>query len=130
MKKILLVEDDASQQLLYQDELTEAGYEVILAPNGREALEQLERAKPDLVILDIVMPVMDGIETLGKIIRNDRHIPIILNTAYPNYKYDFMTWAADAYVVKSADLGGLKAEIREIMDAQSSLARVGRKPLI
>jgi len=95
--------------------LSESGYEVILAANGREALSQLDVAKPDLVILDIVMPVMDGMETIGRIIREHRDIPIILNTAYSSYKDDFMSWGAEAYVVKSADLGELKAKIREIL---------------
>ena len=124
MKKILLVEDDKSQRLLYHDELTESGYEVILASNGKEGLKQLDKAKPDLIILDIVMPVMDGMEALGRIIRKNRNVPIILNTAYSSYKYDFMSWGADAYVIKSADLGELKAKIREILDAQS-LVHIG-----
>ena len=115
MKKILIVEDDESQRILYHDELSEAGYEVMLAANGREALNQLDRDKPDLIILDIVMPVMDGMETLGRIIREYRDVPIILNTAYSSYKDDFMSWGADAYVVKSADLGELKEKVREIL---------------
>ena len=115
MKKILVVEDDESQRILYHDELSEAGYEVMLAANGREALNQLDRDKPDLIILDIVMPVMDGMETLGRIIREYRDVPIILNTAYSSYKNDFMSWGADAYVVKSADLGELKEKVREIL---------------
>ena len=115
VKKILVVEDDDSQRLLYHDEFSEAGYEVVLAANGREALKQLEIVKPDLIILDIVMPVMDGMETLGRIIREHREVPIILNTAYSSYKDDFMSWGADAYVVKSADLGELKAKVREIL---------------
>lgn len=115
MKKILVVEDDESQRLLYHDELAEAGYEVMLAANGQEALKQLDMAKPDLIILDIVMPVMDGMETLGRIIREHRDVPIILNTAYSSYRDDFMSWGADAYVVKSADLGELKAKVREIL---------------
>ena len=120
MKKILLVEDDESQRILYQDELAEAGYEVILAANGREALKKLETAKPDLIILDIVMPVMDGMETLGRIIREHRDVPIILNTAYSSYRDDFMSWGADAYVVKSADLSELKAKVREILGGSGS----------
>lgn len=115
MKKILVVEDDESQRILYHEELAEAGYEVILAANGREALKQLDRAKPDLIILDIVMPVMDGMETLARIIREYREVPTILNTAYSSYKDDFLSWGADAYVVKSADLGELKAKVREIL---------------
>lgn len=118
MKKILLVEDDESQQLLYHDELTEAGYEVTLAANGKEALEQLDNGKPDLIILDIDMPVMDGMEALGRIIRKDRHIPIIINTAYLSYQHDFKSRGADEYVVKSADLGELKAKIREILSVE------------
>ena len=120
MKKILVVEDDESQRLLYHDEFAEAGYEVVLAANGREALRQLGMAKPDLIILDIVMPVMDGMETLGRIIREHRDVPIILNTAYSSYRDDFMSWGADAYVVKSADLGELKAKVREILGESGS----------
>jgi len=120
VKKILVVEDDESQRLLYHDEFAEAGYEVVLAANGREALRQLGMAKPDLIILDIVMPVMDGMETLGRIIREHRDVPIILNTAYSSYRDDFMSWGADAYVVKSADLGELKAKVREILGESGS----------
>ena len=115
MKKILLVEDDESQRFLYRDELTEAGYEVLLAANGKEALKRLVEAKPDLIILDIIMPEMDGMEVLGRIIREYRDTPIILNTAYSSYRADFMSWAADAFVVKSADLAELKQKVRQIL---------------
>jgi CheY-like chemotaxis protein len=115
VKKILVVEDDESQRLLYRDELTEAGYEVLLAANGKEALKRLVEAKPDLIILDIIMPEMDGMEVLGRIIREYRDIPIILNTAYSSYRDDFMGWAADRFVVKSADLAELKQKVRQIL---------------
>lgn len=115
MKKILVVEDDESQQFLYHDELAEAGYEVILASNGKEALKRLDKARPNLVKLDIVMPMMDGMEALGRIIRKYRDLPIILNTAYPSYKDDFMSWGADAYIVKSSDVGELKAKVAELL---------------
>jgi CheY-like chemotaxis protein len=71
--------------------LAEAGYEVILAANGKEALKQLDKAKPDLVILDIVMPVMNGIEGFGRIIKKYRDVPVIMNTAYPSYRSDFLS---------------------------------------
>jgi len=114
-KKILLVEDDEGIRLLYQQELEEEGYEVLLAKNGKEAIECLQQERPDLIILDIVMPVMDGIEALGRIVGRERRVPIILNTSYPHYRQDFLSWAADAYVTKSDDLTELKAKIWELL---------------
>ena len=114
-KRILVVEDEESLRLLYKEELTSEGYEVFTAGNGKEAIQQLEKGKPDLIILDIVMPVMDGMEALGRIVGKERKIPIILNTSYSGYRQDFMSWAADAYVTKSDDLTELKNKIRELL---------------
>jgi DNA-binding response OmpR family regulator len=114
-KKILLVEDEEGLRILYEEELKAEGYEVIIAKNGKEALRQLEVDKPDLIILDIVMPVMDGMETLGQIMGRERKIPIVLHTSYPGYREDFMSWAADAYVTKSSDLRELKETVRELL---------------
>ena len=115
-KKVLVVEDEEGLRLLYKEELETEGYEVITAHNGREAIQKLEASRPDLVILDIVMPVMDGMETLGRIVGKERKIPIILNTSYPGYRQDFMSWAADAYVTKSTDLGELKDKVKELLE--------------
>ena len=115
MKKILVVEDEEGLRLLYEEELTAEGYDVLTARNGREAIQQLEQGKPDLIVLDIVMPVMDGMEALGRIVGKERKIPIILNTSYPGYREDFMSWAADAYVTKSADVTELKNKVRELL---------------
>lgn len=122
MAKILVVDDEESIRLLYKQELTEEGYEVLLAENGKDFLEKLDQNPPDVVILDVRMPVMDGIETLGRIINKRKDIPVILNTAYSSYKDDFMTWAAEAYVVKSFDLAELKAKIKEILDRKKDSA--------
>jgi CheY-like chemotaxis protein len=115
-KKILVVEDEESLRLLYEEELTSEGYEVFTAGNGKEAIQQLEKGKPDLIILDIVMLVMDGMEALGRIVSKERKVPIILNTSYAGYQQDFMSWAADAYVTKSADLTELKKKIQELLE--------------
>ena len=115
-RKILLVEDEESLRLLYKEELESDGYEVLTAPNGKEALRQLEKGKPDLIILDIVMPVMNGMEALEQIMGRERTIPIIIHTSYPGYREDFMSWAADAYVSKSSDLGELKKKVKELLD--------------
>ncbi|MFB3886000.1 MAG: response regulator [Thermodesulfobacteriota bacterium] len=115
-KKILVVEDEESLRLLYKEELEAEGYQILTAANGREALQQLEQGKPDLIILDIVMPVMDGMEALGRMVGKERKIPIILNTSYAGYREDFMSWAADAYVTKSVDLGELKDKVKELLE--------------
>ena len=114
-KKILVVEDEEGLRLLYQEELESEGYQVITAQNGREAIQKLEE-EPDLIVLDIVMPVMDGMEALGRILGRERRVPIILNTSYPGYREDFMSWAADAYVTKSMDLTELKTKIKELLE--------------
>ncbi len=115
MTHLLVVDDEEDLARLYEEELTDDGYEVTLASSGRAALQFIEDKRPDLIILDISMPDMDGIEALGKIIGKDKTIPVIFNTAYPTYKDDFMTWSADAYVVKSGDLTELKERIREVL---------------
>jgi len=115
MTRVLLVEDEKNQRLLYQQELLEDDYDVSVAKDGREALRLLEKERPDVIVLDICMPGMDGIETLGQVLSRDNTIPVILHTAYSSYKDNFMTWSADAYVVKSSDLTELKAKLKEVL---------------
>jgi DNA-binding response OmpR family regulator len=114
-KKILLVENEEGQRLLYEQELNEEGYLVLCAKNGKEALKRLEESPCDLVILDIRMPEMDGIEVLGKIVSRYKKMPVILHTAYAHYQSDFLTWLADAFVVKSYDLSVLKRTVKELL---------------
>lgn len=118
-KTILVVDDDVNQGLLYEQELSDEGYDVDVANSGEQALEMVKTKSFDLVILDIGMPYMDGLETLGKMLSMDNRLPVILNTAYPSYKDNFMSWAADAYVVKSSDLTELKEKIRESLAKRS-----------
>ncbi len=119
MTTILLVEDDKNQRLLYEQELRHEGYEVVTASNGKEALEEVQEKLPDIVIMDINMPKMDGIEAMGRILGKNKEIPVIINTAYSNYKDSFMSWAADAYIVKTSDLSELKKKIKEVLAKKS-----------
>ncbi|MBW1838585.1 MAG: response regulator [Deltaproteobacteria bacterium] len=120
METLLVVDDEAHQRMLYQEELSDEGYQIILARNGKEAIEKVLKIVPDLIVLDIRMPVMDGLEALGKIIGKERGIPIIIHSAYSSYKDDFMSWAADDFVVKSADLTELKRKIRGLLDKKKA----------
>lgn len=115
MKKLLLVEDEENLCLLYQEELTKEGYEVKAVTDADTALSLLSKETFDLIVTDIRMPLKDGIELITQIMGMRKDIPIIINTAYQSYKHDFMTWAADAYVVKSSSLDELKAKIRDLL---------------
>jgi CheY-like chemotaxis protein len=115
MKTILVVDDDEAIRILLQEELTEEGYRVITASNARDALKIVEQEALNLVILDIRMPGMDGLEALPRILGMKEGLPVIFNTAYSQYQESFMSWAADAYVIKSADLSELKNKIKELL---------------
>ena len=119
MKTILVVEDDKNQRLLYEQELIDEGYRVILASDGKEAMAKAKEESPDLVVMDIKMSGMDGIEATGRILERNNTLPVILNTAYSSYKDSFMSRSADAYVVKSSDLTELKARIQEVLERTS-----------
>jgi CheY-like chemotaxis protein len=115
MKRILVVDDEEAIRQLYQEELSEAGYQVELAANGAEALRKVEKARPDLMTIDIRMPGMDGIELLGRVRETHQDLPIIICTAYGDFKSDFGTWASDAFLTKSADLQELKRKVHELL---------------
>ena len=116
MAKVLVVDDDESLRMLYSKELLEEGYDVSTAHSGRDALESIKQSRPDVVILDIKMEGMDGLSVLDLIMKHDKTIPVVLNTAYSTFKSDFTTWSADAYIVKSSDLSELKSTIRQVLE--------------
>ena len=115
MKKILLVDDEESIHLLYREELEEEGYEVHSALSGEEALEKLHIIDPDLVILDINMPGMNGIDVLRRMKEINQAMPVILSSAYQEFKQDLASWASDDYIVKSSNLEELKNSVRKYL---------------
>jgi|SRR5438093_6765717 len=115
MKTILVVDDEKNLRLLYEKELKDEGYQVVLAADAKEAMDHLGATRPDLIVLDIKMPGMDGLEALGRILSKDNTIPVILNSAFSSYRDSFMSWSADAYLTKSSDTNELKTKIRELI---------------
>jgi two-component system, response regulator, stage 0 sporulation protein F len=115
MQTILFADDEVSLLTLYAEEFSDEGYNVILAKNGKEAVEKFRKEKPDLLVMDINMPVMDGIECMHVILGMSRQTPIILNSAFPQHKNEYLTWGAEAFVVKSSDLTELKEKVKEVL---------------
>jgi len=113
--KILLVEDNDHQRMLYREELEQQGYDVDIALDGDNALAKVESQPPDLVILDIELPNRDGIETMRKLLNDYPNLPIILNSAYAHYKSNFISWGAQAYLIKSSDLSQLVEEVNKAL---------------
>ena len=97
MAKILIAEDDEIQLLLCKEELEEQGYDITLARTGEEALQSIQDSPCDLVILDLRMPEMDGLEALGKIVSRYKNMKTVIHTAYPKCKGEFISLLADAY---------------------------------
>ena len=112
---VLIVEDEAAQRLFYQVELEEAGYRVITAASGPEALDIVKNQHVDVVVVDIAMPGMDGLETLSRLIGIDRQIPVVINTAYSDFRDDYAAWTAEAYVIKESDSAKLIEAIGEVL---------------
>ncbi|MCC6484056.1 MAG: response regulator [Armatimonadetes bacterium] len=103
-KKILAVDDEKHIVRLVQVNLERQGYDVVTANDGREALEKVASENPDLVVLDVMMPYMDGFEVLQNLRRNPntRDIPVIMLTAKAQDADVFRGWQSgvDCYLTK------------------------------
>jgi len=115
--RILVVDDEEHIRLLFKEELEDEGYAVDVASNGLEAIERVGASAYDVIVLDIKMPGMDGIQTLTEIKKLNKEQAVILCSAYGEFKQDFASWASDGYIVKSADTRELKETIKRVLNA-------------
>ncbi|MBI3655078.1 MAG: response regulator [Acidobacteria bacterium] len=115
MATILIVDHKINLLRLYQKELKKEGYDVMLASSGEQSLHLLEGNIPDLVILDMVLPGMDGMELIGQLWTRYPRLPIIINTGYRRYKNKSLSECADAYILKSCDLCPLKSAVQSLI---------------
>ena len=115
MKTILVVDDEEHILKLYQKVLVDDGFQVKLAKSGEQAIQMAKEEEVNLVVLDIKMEGLSGLETLAELRKNKRNMPIILNSAYSTYKSDFQSWLADAYLVKSANVDELRIKVHELL---------------
>jgi len=114
MKKILVVEDDSDFQDIYALYLQGADYQVSKAFNGKEALEVLNKETPDLIILDLIMPVMDGEEFYTVLRTGERwkKIPVIVASVN------------DKLPAKMTEMGGIAASLRKPFDIDELLQKI------
>jgi len=115
--KILVVDDQFGVRRLLFETFKEDHHEVEMAANGAEALQLLNTFEPDLILMDMKMPGMNGIETLGQIRAIDRHVAVIMMTAYGDIQN--MEQAKNLgilyYMGKPFDLFELRERVREIL---------------
>ncbi|MFQ3568571.1 MAG: response regulator transcription factor [Aggregatilineales bacterium] len=119
MTKILIVEDEETLALKLADKLRSEGFNVLSAGDGEDGLEKIRNEHPDLIVLDIMLPKLDGL-SLCRIIRRDpatAHIPVIMITARMSEvdKIVGLESGADDYIVKPIGLGEFLARVRAVM---------------
>jgi CheY-like chemotaxis protein len=119
---VLVVDDEPNIARLVEVNLEEAGYQVKTAVNGANALEVLEQGGVDMVVCDIMMPVMDGYELLNKLRADDRYkgLPFVALTAKTQYQDIFEGWqkGVDSYITKPFQPEQLLGEIEGILKFQ------------
>jgi len=118
MKKVLLVDDEVDFANLMGQRIESWGYEVMFAYNGNDAVNMVRDQKPDAVILDYMMPDMDGIATLRSIRKFNRGIPVIMFTAYPSEKGMIDTDRLDvmAFIPKISANADSKEAVKTVLD--------------
>jgi len=119
-KRILVIEDHEENRRLLRDLLTSFGYELVEAVTGEDGVIAAENERPDLILMDIQLPGIDGYETTRRIKANSalNSIPVIAVTSYALSGDDIKAFAAgcDGYVTKPFDPADLLEKIREYLD--------------
>lgn len=116
-EKILVVDDEKDVCDFFQDTLSEEGYGVLTALNGKDALALVKKERPHVVLLDIRMPGPDGIEVLEEIKKIDENIAVVMITGYGDLKTarEAMRLGAFDYVTKPFNLNFIKAVLRDAL---------------
>ena len=118
MARVLIVDDEEHIRTLYTLELEDEGYEVLSLATGEELREHIRGFQPDVVVLDIKMVDVSGLDVLQDVRNEFYDLPVILCSAYGSFKGDVKSIAADYYVVKSSDLTELKKKIRTALETR------------
>jgi len=116
-RTILVVEDDAGIRVVLQDTLTSQGYHVVTADNGIKGLELAQKLKPDLIILDVMLPLMDGFEICKRLRKEGITSPVMMLTVKDEEvdKVLGLDLGADDYVTKPFSLKELSARVKALL---------------
>jgi CheY-like chemotaxis protein len=119
MKKILVAEDNPASRELISEILSGRGYEIIEAGDGREALQKIEETEPDLVLLDIQLPILDGFAVLLQLRQNPRfahlRIAAVTANAMKEDREKGLRAGFDAYISKPIDVVALRLQVDEML---------------
>ncbi len=118
MKKILVADDEANIRLLFDELLSECGYQVTTVGSGREALRKLIKEPFDLLVADIKMPDINGLDLLERIRELKNDIPVIICTSFKHLKDDYTinTYRVSEYLIKPLNLEEFKTKVRSILE--------------
>jgi len=119
MRRVLFVDGERHIQQLCLEELREEGYEVRVASSGGDGVRLLEVFHPDVVILEVLLPDMSGLET-GRIIKGTSKKTRVILFSHSKPPLDLKAWGADAFVRKSPDLDNLKETVRRLMSGKQA----------
>ncbi len=117
MKTILVVDGDTSVRMLYEVELREAGYWVLSAPSGLEALEICSRHKVDLVIIDPMLRDISGRKLIDWLSSINSKIPMIVHTDHSQYKRQLKHEKIERYIRKTSDMSRLMQAVKKVVPA-------------
>lgn len=131
-EKILIVEDESKIARFVELELKYEGYEVTIAGDGRAGFEAFQAVKPDLVLLDLMLPKMSGIEVCRRIRQTDETIPVIMLTAKDDVmdKVMGLDMGADDYMTKPFEIEELLARMRVALKRQGATRKVHQTSML
>ena len=117
-KRVLLVDDERAILKVLSIKLRISGYDVVTASSGKEALDVISSACPDVMLLDVVMPGMDGFEVLEKL-RTSSELPIIVFSARPENAQKALSLGANDFLAKPLDVDDMIKRIEQLLDHNS-----------
>ncbi len=127
MRKILVAEDDLASRELIREILEARGYEVVEVGDGQEAVQKIAEKKPDLVLLDIQMPLLDGFGVLRQLRQDSRFasLPVVAVTSYAmgGDREKALAAGFDAYLTKPLNAAALKKQLEQLLGEKGGARR-------